>query len=304
MARICVVGSVNADLSFTVASLPRPGQTVLASELTLSPGGKGANQAVAAARAGASVQLVAALGTDAAADELRAHLRANGVGLEATVEVPGPSGTAAIVVDADAENCIIVAPGANAHLTLSSAAIRSVIADSDVVLISLEIPIATAVAAAGVGREAGSVVLVNASPAVPDADDRARLADHADVIVVNETEASDWAQARVTHLVVTRGADGVSYRGDGVSVDVPAPAVEAVDTTGAGDVFAGVLAAAWTTGVEDALRRAAAAGALATLMHGAGDCAPYSEAIDDVLGQDMGRPDREDDRRDDPTPTA
>ena len=299
-----MVGSVNADLSFTVASLPRPGQTVLASELTLSPGGKGANQAVAAARAGASVQLVAALGTDAAADELRAHLRANGVGLEATVEVPGPSGTAAIVVDADAENCIIVAPGANAHLTLSSAAIRSVIADSDVVLISLEIPIATAVAAAGVGREAGSVVLVNASPAVPDADDRARLADHADVIVVNETEASDWAQARVTHLVVTRGADGVSYRGDGVSVDVPAPAVEAVDTTGAGDVFAGVLAAAWTTGVEDALRRAAAAGALATLMHGAGDCAPYSEAIDDVLGQDMGRPDREDDRRDDPTPTA
>lgn len=282
-----MVGSVNADLSFTVASLPRPGQTVLASQLSLSPGGKGANQAVAAARAGASVHLVAALGTDAAAAELRAHLRANGVGLEATVEVPGPSGTAAIIVDANAENCIVVAPGANAHLALSSAVIRSVIADSDVVLISLEIPIATAVAAAGVGREAGAVVVVNASPAVPDRGDRARLADHADVIVVNETEATDWVEAGVAHLVVTRGAEGVSYRGDGIGLDVPAPAVEAVDSTGAGDVFAGVLAAAWTTGVETALRRAAAAGALATLVHGAGDCAPYSEAIDDVLGQDM-----------------
>ncbi|RZT12385.1 ribokinase [Mycobacterium sp. BK558] len=287
MARICVVGSVNADLSFTVASLPRPGQTVLASELALSPGGKGANQAVAAARAGADVHLVAALGTDAAAAELRAHLRANGVGLEATVEVPGPSGTAAIIVDADAENCIVVAPGANAHLALSSAAIRSVIADSDVVLISLEIPIATALAAAGVGREAGAVVIVNASPTITDPADRGRLADHADVVVVNETEAPDWAETRVAHLVTTRGAAGVTYRGDGADLDVPAPAVEAVDTTGAGDVFAGVLAAAWTTGVEAALRRAAAAGALATLVHGAGDCAPYSEAIDDVLGQDM-----------------
>ncbi len=278
-----MVGSVNADLSFTVASLPRPGQTVLASELSLSPGGKGANQAVAAARAGASVHLVGALGTDAAAAELRAHLRTNGVSLAAMVEVPGPSGTAAIIVDADAENCIVVAPGANAHLALSSAAIRSVIADSDIVLISLEIPLDTAVAAAGVGREAGAVVIVNASPAVEDAADRARIADHADVIVVNETEAPDWTEAQVAHLVVTRGARGVSYRGDGTTIDVPAPAVEAADTTGAGDVFAGVLAAAWTSGAEGALRRAAAAGALATLVHGAGDCAPYSEAIDDVL---------------------
>ena len=89
-----MVGSVNADLSFTVASLPRPGQTVLASQLSSAPGGKGANQAVAAARAGAHVDLVAALGTDAAAADLRAHLRTNGVGVDALVEVPGPSGTA------------------------------------------------------------------------------------------------------------------------------------------------------------------------------------------------------------------
>ena len=155
-ARVCVVGSVNADLTFTVDALPQPGQTVLASALSTSPGGKGGNQAVAAARAGAAVQLVAALGTDAAAQQLRTHLDANGVGLAGVLNVPGPSGSAVIIVDSGAENCIVVAPGANAHLSLTSAAVRSVIADSDVVLLQLEIPIDTATAAARVGREAGS----------------------------------------------------------------------------------------------------------------------------------------------------
>ena len=278
-----MVGSVNADLTFTVPTLPRPGQTLLASAMSLSPGGKGGNQAVAAARSGANVQLVAALGTDAAADELRGHLRANGVGLDAVIHVPGPSGSAAIIVDETAENCIVVAPGANAHLSLSSAEIRSVIADSDVVLISLEIPLATAVAAAGVAGEAGAVVIVNASPAGIDPGELAELAD---VVVVNEIEADGWldgGRGRAPHLVVTRGARGASYFHDGRAVDVPAPEVEPVDTTGAGDVFAGVLAATWPDGVEQALRRACAAGALATLVPGAGDCGPYSEAIDDVL---------------------
>jgi ribokinase len=113
MARVCVVGSVNMDLTFGVDSLPRPGETVLASSLSSAPGGKGGNQAVAAARAGAQVQFVGAVGDDAAADQLRAHLLSNGVGLDGTVGVPGPSGTAIIVVDAGAENTIVVAPGAN-----------------------------------------------------------------------------------------------------------------------------------------------------------------------------------------------
>ncbi|MEW5810124.1 MAG: ribokinase [Actinomycetota bacterium] len=283
MARICVVGSVNADLTFTVEALPKPGETVLASALASSAGGKGGNQAVAAARAGADVRLVAALGTDAAAAALRTHLLANDVDLQAVVEVPGPSGSAAIVVDAGAENCIVVAPGANAHLTVTSAATRSMIAAADVVLISLEIPFATALAAAGVGRDGGAVVMVNASPALTDPEHRRQLTEHADVIVVNETEASDWQGAPVGHLVITRGARGARHVTDGSSHDVPAPAVEAVDTTGAGDVFAGVLAAAWPTGADQALRRACAAGALATLVSGAGDCAPTREAIDDVL---------------------
>ncbi|MHA0288116.1 PfkB family carbohydrate kinase [Mycobacterium sp. C3-094] len=283
MARICVVGSVNADLTFTVEALPEPGETVLASSLATSPGGKGGNQAVAAARAGAEVRLVAALGDDAAAGELRAHLGRNGVDLRAVTEVPGPSGSAAILVDAGAENCIVVAPGANAHLSLTSAQVRSVIADSDVALISLEIPIATAIAAAGVARDGGAVVMVNASPALTDPGHRNQLAERADVVVVNETEASDWRDAGVPHLVITRGAAGVQHVADGSARDIAAPAVEAIDTTGAGDVFAGVLAATWPTGADVALRRACAAGALATLVPGAGDCAPTREAIDDVL---------------------
>ena len=187
-ARVCVVGSVNADLTFTVDALPRPGQTVLASSLSSSPGGKGGNQAVAAARAGASVQLVAALGTDAAAEQLRAHLRANEVGLDGVVDVPGPSGSAVLVVDSAAENTIVVAPGANAHLSVNSADVRAVIADSEVVLLQLEIPIATAIAAARVARAAGAVVIVNASPSGAAPHDLLALSELADVVVVNETE--------------------------------------------------------------------------------------------------------------------
>ncbi|PRC45800.1 ribokinase [Mycobacterium sp. ITM-2017-0098] len=283
--RLCVVGSVNADLTFTVDALPQPGQTVLASSLMSAPGGKGGNQAVAAARAGATVQLVAAVGTDSVAEQLRAHLRANGVGLDGVVSVPGPSGSAAILVDAAAENCIVVAPGANGHLSLSSQSVQSVVADSDVVLISLEIPADTAVAAARVGRSAGATVVVNASPAGLDPAVLTDLAEAADVVVVNETEAADWldrGRARVPHLVITRGGQGATHLGE-ERLDVPALEVEPVDTTGAGDVFAGVLAASWPDGLDYALRRACAAGALATLVSGAGDCAPYSEAIEDVL---------------------
>jgi ribokinase len=279
--RVCVVGSVNTDLTFAVTTLPRPGETILASALSSSPGGKGANQAVAAARAGAHVQFVGALGTDPAADALLAHLRANRVGLDGLVIMPGPSGTAAIVVDANAENIIVVAPGANAHLTMDSAGLRDVVADCDVLLLQLEIPVPTAVAAARTARAAGATVVVNASP-VSDDPRLAELASVTDVVVVNESEAAGWRWP-VSHLVTTRGALGARCIGGGRELEVTAPAVEPVDTTGAGDVFAGVLAAGWPGDREHALRRACAAGALATLVPGAGDCAPVDEAIEDVL---------------------
>jgi ribokinase len=283
-ARVCVVGSVNVDTTFTVDDLPRPGQTVLAASQSSSAGGKGGNQAVAAARAGASVQLVAALGDDAAAERLRTHLRDNRVGLDGVVTVPGPSGAAVIVVDAAAENVIVVAPGANAQLAVDSPATHEVIAAAEVVLLQLEIPMATAVAAARAGRAAGALVMVNASPGGAAPHDLLALSQSADIVVINETEAREWHWP-VPHLVITRGARGASYLGADERFDMPAPTVRAVDTSGAGDVFAGVLAAEWPRGHEHALRRACAAGALATTIAGAGDCAPYADAITDAVSQ-------------------
>ncbi|MGV0745699.1 ribokinase [Mycolicibacterium sp. XJ870] len=281
-ARVCVVGSINADLTFSVDSLPRPGQTVLASSLSSAPGGKGGNQAVAAARAGGCVALVAAVGEDSAADSLRAHLRANDVDQAAVVGLPGPSGSAVIVVDAAGENSIVVAPGSNSQLTVDSPPARAAVAAADVVLLQLEIPAPTAIAAARLARAAGAVVMLNASPGGTAAHHLLALSELADVVVVNETEAADWHWP-VAHLVITRGPRGASYLGDGERFDVPSPAVRAVDTAGAGDVFAGVLAAGWLTGYEHALRRACAAGALATLVRGAGNCAPTEADIDAVL---------------------
>ncbi len=284
MAQVCVVGSVNMDITCDVAALPRPGETVLASSLSYAPGGKGGNQAVAAARAGARVQFVGAVGDDAAAEPLRAHLLANGVGLDATVAVPGPSGTAIIVVDAGAENTIVVAQGANGQLDLTTAATRRVVADCDVLLTQLEIPLATAVAAAREAKTAGAVVMVNASPAGQDARALAELAELADVVIANEAEAEKWPW-RPTHLVTTLGSRGARCVSPDDEFSVPAPAVKAVDTTGAGDVFAGVLAANWPPHSGSraerlaALQRACTAGALSTLVSGAGDCAPDAEAI-------------------------
>ncbi len=282
MARVCVVGSVNMDVLFDVSALPGPGETVLASAVRSEPGGKGGNQAVAAARAGADVAMVAALGDDAAGHALRTHLSDNGIRLDGLVTLPVPSGTASIVVDAGAENMIVVAPGANAHLTLGSPRLRDIVARADVVLLQLEIPVDTAVVAARQARAAGATVIVNASPSCADSDAMADLARVTDVVVVNEAEAESWHWP-VAHLVTTRGPRGASLESDGARIDVSAPPVEAVDTTGAGDVFAGVLAADWNDDHELAVRRACAAGALATLVPGAGDCAPSAEAIDDVL---------------------
>jgi ribokinase len=284
MTQVCVVGSVNMDITCDVDALPRPGETVLASSLRYAPGGKGGNQAVAAARAGAHVQFVGALGDDAAAEPLRAHLSANGVGLDATVAVAGPSGTAIIVVDAGAENTIVVAPGANGQLTLTAAATRAAIADCDVLLTQLEIPIATAVAAARAAKTAGAVVMVNASPYGRERGALAELAQLADVVIANEAEAEELP-CRPNHLVTTLGARGARYVSPDDELWVPAPTVNAVDTTGAGDVFAGVLAANWPPDHGSraerlaALQRACTAGALSTLVAGAGDCAPDAEAI-------------------------
>ncbi|WP_343600048.1 PfkB family carbohydrate kinase [Mycobacterium sp.] len=280
--RVCSVGSVNLDTVLGVDTLPRPGETVLATSVRSTPGGKGANQAVAAARAGARVQFVGAVGDDAAGVRLQDHLWRNGVGIDGLVTLPGASGAAVVMVDSVGENAIVVAPGANAELTMDSARIRAIVAGSDVVLLQLEIPAAAAVAAARAARAAGAVVMVNASPAgraTPE------LAELADVLIVNESEAEHWVWP-VAHRVITRGSAGATCTTADIDFAVPAPVVDAVDTAGAGDVFAGVLAADWPAGRRYALRRACAAGALATLVRGAGDCAPSSAAIDGAVTGD------------------
>jgi ribokinase len=269
------------DIGFDVDTLPGPGETALAASARSTPGGKGANQAVAAARAGADVQFVGAVGDDPSAAQLRDHLNANGVGTDGLITVSGRSGTAVVIVDSGGENIIVVAPGANGGLTLDPAGLRKLVVDCDVLLLQLEIPIATATAAARAARSAGVTVILNASPSGGDETELARLAEVTDVLVVNETEDAHWVWP-VAHRVTTRGARGAGYVGDGVEFSVAAPVVDALDTSGAGDVFAGVLAAGWIVDRDRALRRACAAGALATLVPGAGDCAPFADAIDEA----------------------
>ncbi|CAJ1501392.1 ribokinase [[Mycobacterium] holstebronense] len=272
--RVCVVGSVNTDAVFAVAALPAPGETVLATARSTHPGGKGANQAVAAARAGAQVQFVGAVGDDDAGLLLRRHLQSNGVGTDGLMTTPGPSGSAVITVDPSGENTIVVAPGVNGVWTLNSGQ-RDLIADCDVLLMQLEIPIPVATAAAGLAHASGRTVILNVSPPATDV---AGLIDLVDVAVVNESESARFHH-EVAHRVVTLGARGARYTGADGTAQVPAPVVDAIDSSGAGDVFAGVLAAEWPGGIAHALRRACVAGALATLVAGAGDCAPSAEAI-------------------------
>ncbi|MBV9353384.1 MAG: ribokinase, partial [Mycobacterium sp.] len=164
-SRVCVVGSINMDTVFEVETLPRPGETVLASSSRCTPGGKGANQAAAAARAGAVVQFVGAVGDDPVAARLREHLSANGVNTDGLMTLPGPSGYAVVLVDSAGENTIVVAPGANGRLELDSGRVPALVADCDVLLLQLEIPVTTAAAAARQARSSGVTVILNASPA-------------------------------------------------------------------------------------------------------------------------------------------
>src|SRR6185312_11116875 len=230
--RIVVVGSTNMDLITTTPSLPQPGQTLLGNNFHTTPGGKGGNQAVAVARAGGAVQFVGAVGRDDFGRALRDRLAAAGVGTDRLRAVEGPSGIAAITVDARAENTIVVVPGANGTLT-----------EAALVILQLEIPIETVVAAARAAADAGVTVLLNPSPVRDLPSD---LVGAVTILVVNRGEADALGAdvlAAVPHVVTTLGGDGAVHRGpDGVETAVPAPNVEVVDTTGAGDAFTGALA--------------------------------------------------------------
>lgn len=270
---VVVVGSINQDVSVTVPAIPSAGETVLGGALAITAGGKGANQAVAAARLGARVTMVGRVGDDAAGHAMLDNLTSNGVDVsKVEYELDSPTGTALISIDQNGENSIVVAPGANATLTPESLPGLS----GKVMLLQLEIPLETVVAAA---RDFSGTVILNPAPArgLPE-----ELLEYVDVLVPNEGELAaitgildpvEAARSLVgpRWVAVTRGERGALLVDRDNAISIEAPAVEAVDTTGAGDAFCGALAAELARGsdVEAACATAVRAGAHSVTRLGA-----------------------------------
>jgi len=279
---VCVVGSANLDIVATTRRHPRPGETVHGIDYHEYPGGKGLNQAVAAARSGSTVTFVGALGDDAAADALRAVLGADAID-DRLVDTSEATGRAIIVVDESGENSIVVVAGANAAVSVGTG-----LPAARVVLCQLEIPLPTVAAALRASREFGGTTILNPAPA-----DRLPLdlLASCDVIVPNEHEVA--LLGGVEHLltagcgavVVTRGGNGVDVHTSARIEHLDAFEVDVVDTTGAGDAFCGALASRLAAGDDlvEAARWATAAGALATTVRGAVPAQPSAEAISALL---------------------
>ncbi|MFA6310246.1 MAG: ribokinase [Sterolibacterium sp.] len=298
---ILVAGSANLDFVVRAPHIPVPGETVLGSDFKTFPGGKGANQAIACARAGgAETEMVLALGEDAFAAPIEASLRSAGVRLHTLRVSDHPTGTAFICVSDAAENAITVAPGANGCLRQEHLPSLKRVSH---LLLQLEIPLATVAAYARRARQEGVKVVLNAAPAQPLA---AELLSLVDVLVVNEGELSSLAgspadiaqglaRIAVPCVVVTLGEQGSVARCGGELFTQPGFAVEAIDTTAAGDTFCGVLVAALSgnLGMPEALRSASAAGALACTRLGAQQSIP---ALADVQAMLHATPAADDDR--------
>ncbi|MFP5283217.1 MAG: ribokinase [Actinomycetes bacterium] len=305
MGGVVVVGSVSVDLTAYATPLPRPGETVIAEGFAIAAGGKGANQAVAAARAGAPVYLVGAVGDDVFGRLAREELAAAGVHTDTLQVVDQPTGVAHIRVDvATGQNDIAIAPQANAALTpdRAEAALRRLADRVSVLLVQLETPLDTVVRVAQVSAALGIRTVLDPAPATalptelwpsvsvvtPNETEAERLTG---IAVVDETtaiEAGRWFRARgVGTAVVTRGAAGAVVVADEVTRH-PSPRVTAVDTTAAGDAFTGTLGAALALGQpwSDAVDRALAAGALAVTVRGATPSLPTREQVDALLGRD------------------
>jgi ribokinase len=286
--RICVVGSLNTDLTFRTPRLPKPGETLRGNAFHIGYGGKGANQAVMSARLGAQVTLVGRVGRDAFGDGSVRHLTREGIDtIHVKEDVQEPSGTAAIVVDDQANNCIIVVPGANGALTPDDVRdAQSAIRQARVLLCQLEVPMRTVLEAFRIARSAGVQTILNPAPAAKLPDELLRLTD---ICVPNETELELLVNRRLSAfdemegaareiirrgpstVLVTLGARGVLIVTADACDHIPAVPVEAVDPTGAGDAFIGALAVflAESRGLREAVRWACAAAALSVMRPGA-----------------------------------
>ncbi|MFF9911006.1 ribokinase [Streptomyces sp. NPDC013457] len=292
MTSIVVLGSTNMDLVAFVPRAPALGETVTGREFRTIPGGKGANQAVAAARAGADVSMIGAVGTDDFGGRLRAALEASGVDTDLLRTVEGPSGTAHIVVDDEGGNAIVVVPGANGTVASLDHGDEALITNAGTLLLQLELPLPVVVEGAVTARRLGVRTVLTPAPAQPLPPE---LLAATDLLVPNEHEAAALTGvadprsaavallAQVPEVVITLGAAGSLYASRGTEpFAVPAPRVRAVDTTAAGDTFVGALAVALGEGrpVREAMAWASTAAALSVQHEGASSSMPYRPEID------------------------
>ncbi|MFI1926466.1 MULTISPECIES: ribokinase [unclassified Streptomyces] len=292
MTDIVVLGSTNMDLVAYVEKPPQRGETVTGREFRTIPGGKGANQAVAAAHAGGTVSMIGAVGNDAFGTRLRSTLEHSGVNTDHLRTVESPSGTAHIVVDDEGGNAIVVVPGANGTVDHLVPGDEVLISSADALLLQLEVPLAAVVASARAARAHGVRTILTPAPAQPLPPE---LLAATDLLVPNEHEAAtltgrtDPREAAtalldsVPEVVITLGASGSLYASRGAQpLTVPAPRVNAVDSTGAGDTFVGALAVALGEGrpVREALAWASAAAALSVQRPGASASMPYRSEIE------------------------
>ncbi|WP_030142125.1 ribokinase [Pseudomonas fluorescens] len=287
-ANVVVIGSLNMDLVTRAPRLPRGGETLIGESFSTIPGGKGANQAVAAARLGAQVSMVGCVGSDAYGQQLRGALLAEGIDCQAVSVVDGSSGVALIVVDDNSQNAIVIVAGANGELTPTVLErFDAVLQSADVIICQLEVPDATVGHALKRGRELGKTVILNPAPA-----SRALPSEwyaYVDYLIPNESEAMvlsglavdslETAEAAATQLIasgagkviVTLGAQGLVFANGSSFEHFPAPRVKSVDTTAAGDTFVGGFAAALASGKDEAeaIRFGQVAAALSVTRAGA-----------------------------------
>ena len=303
MKKILILGSSNTDMTVKTPALPAPGETVLGGVFTMSAGGKGANQAVAAKRVGGAVSFVCKVGNDVFGDNSVKHYEDEGIDVSGILRSDKPSGVALITVDKDAENCIVVASGANLDftdedITASEAALRS----CDILLMQLEIPVPTVLKAARIAHEAGAFVVLNPAPyaELPE-----EIFKYISLFIPNETELASFSGMPVTdkesaaaaakvlfgkgvgNMIVTMGSKGSLILDGGEPQFVLARKVKAVDTTGAGDTYCGSICVALSEGktLKEAAEFASAVSALSVTKMGAQTAIPTRAEAEAFMAQ-------------------